>query len=161
MTSKFCAIYKKYILLIERSSTIRWDSFMRSKSFIALALIIALCAISVESAFAQNPPLQGLVWLQRESFSVGETIPIHYLVTRTADVTITVSGPTGNQNFNFRSVRGSTVLTFNGRAGQPGGWRSVTMRATASSTPRDTITAWTGFYIRGQTSAPPTFSAPA
>jgi hypothetical protein len=134
---------------------------MRSKLLIILTLMLAVSAISVETAFAQNPPLQGLVWLQRESFNVGETVPIQYLVTRTADVTITVSGPSGSQNFNFRSVRGSTVLTFNGRAGQPGGWRSVTMRATASATPRDTITARTSFFVRGQTSAPPTFSAPA
>jgi hypothetical protein len=135
---------------------------MRFKASIILALILVLCAISVESASAQNPPLQGLVWLQRESFNVGETVPIQYLVTRTADVTITVSGPSGTQNFNFRSVRGSTVLTFNGRAGQPGGWRSVTMRATATSSPRDTITARTSFFVRGQSSSPPpTFSAPA
>jgi hypothetical protein len=129
---------------------------------IVLALILVLSTVSIESAFAQNPPLQGLTWLQRESFNVGETVPIHYLVTRTADVTITVSGPTGTQNFPFRSVRGSTVLTFNGRAGNPGGWRSVTMRATATSSPRDTITARTSFFVRGQTSSPPpTFSAMA
>jgi len=134
---------------------------MRHKLLIILALMLALSAISVESALAQAPPLQGLVWLQRESFNVGETVPIQYLVTRTADVTITVSGPSGTQNFNFRSVRGSTVLTFNGRAGQPGGWRSVTMRATASSNPRNTITAFTNFFVRGQSTAPPTFSAPA
>ncbi len=135
---------------------------MKLKSAITLALIMTLCAISVETASAQNPPLQGMVWLQRESFNVGETVPIQYLVTRTADVTITVSGPSGTQNFNMRSVRGSTVLTFNGRAGQPGGWRSVTMRATASSSPRDTITAFTNFFVRGQSSSPPpTFSAPA
>jgi hypothetical protein len=137
---------------------------MKLKSAITLALIMALCAISVsvETASAQNPPLQGLVWLQRESYNVGETVPIQYIVTRTADVTITVSGPSGTQNFNMRSARGSTVLTFNGRAGQPGGWRSVTMRATATSSPRDTITARTGFFVRGQSSSPPpTFSAPA
>ena len=135
---------------------------MRTKVIIALVLLAALCTISLESASAQNaPPLQGLVWLQRVSYNVGETVPIQYLVTRTASVTITVSGPSGTQNFNFRSVRGSTVLTFNGRAGQPGGWRTVTMRATATSSPRDTITARTNFLVRGQTSAPPTFSAPA
>ncbi len=134
---------------------------MRQKLIIILALMLAISAISVESAFAQSPPLQGVVWLQRESFNVGETVPIQYLVTRTASVTITVSGPSGNQNFNMGSVRGSTVLTFNGRAGQPGGWRTVTMRATASSTPRDTITARTSFFVRGQSSSPPpTFSAP-
>jgi len=156
---------------------------MKLKCILLVGLIMVLCAISVETASAQNPPLQGMVWLQRESFNVGETVPIQYLVTRTADVTITVSGPSGTQNFNMRSVRGSTVLTFNGRgtqnfnmrsvrgstvltfngrAGQPGGWRSVTMRATASSSPRDTITARTSFFVRGQSSSPPpTFSAPA
>jgi hypothetical protein len=136
---------------------------MRQKVIIALVLLVALCAISLESASAQNaPPLQGLVWLHRESYNVGETVPIQYLVTRTASVTITVSGPSGTSNFNMGSVRGSAVLTFNGRAGQPGGWRTVTMRATASSSPRDTITARTSFFVRGQSSSPPpTFSAPA
>ena len=136
---------------------------MKSKSIIiASTLILALCAISVESASAQSaPPLQGLVWLHRVSYNVGETVPIQYLVTRAASVTITVSGPSGTQNFNFRSVRGSTVLTFNGRAGQPGGWRTVTMRATATSSPRDTITARTSFNVGGHSTAPPTFSAHA
>jgi len=135
---------------------------MKLKYILLVGLIMVLCAISVETASAQNPPLQGLTWLQRESFNVGETVPIQYLVTRTADVTITVSGPSGTQNFNFRSVRGSTVLTFNGRAGQPGGWRSVTMRATATSSPRTTIIASTNFFVRGQSSSPPpTFSASA
>ena len=134
---------------------------MRSKLIIALALILALNAVSIGSAFAQNPPLQGLVWLHRVSYNVGEIVPIQYLVTRTADVTITISGPSGTQNFNFRSVRGSTVLTFNGRAGNPGGWRSVTMRATATSSPRDTITVRTSFNVGGHSTAPPTFSAHA
>jgi hypothetical protein len=139
---------------------------MRQKVIIALVLLVALCAISLESASAQNaPPLQGLVWLQRASYNVGETVPIQYLVTRTASVTITISGPSGTQNFNMGSVRGSAVLTFNGRAGQPGGWRTVTMRATASSNPRDVITARTTFNVGSSwntpTSPPPTFSAPA
>lgn len=136
---------------------------MRSKVIIALVLLAALCAISLESASAQSaPPLQGLVWLQRVSYNVGETVPIQYLVTRTASVTITVSGPSGTSNFNMGSVRGSSVLTFNGRAGQPGGWRTVTMRATASANPRDVITARTTFFVgHASTSPPPVFSASA
>jgi hypothetical protein len=135
---------------------------MKLKCILLVGLIMVLCAISVETASAQNPPLQGIVWLHRESYNVGETVPIQYLVTRTASVTITVSGPSGTSNFNMGSVRGSAVLTFNGRAGQPGGWRTVTMRATASSSPRDQITARTSFFVRGQSSSPPpTFSAPA
>jgi hypothetical protein len=136
---------------------------MKLKSVIILALIMALCAISVESASAQNAPqLQGVVWLHRVSYNVGETVPIQYLVTRAASVTITVSGPGGTQNFNMGSVRGSAVLTFNGRAGQPGGWRTVTMRATASSNPRDVINARTSFFVgHASQSPPPTFMAPA
>ena len=133
--------------------------WMRLKLIIILALMLALSAVSVQSAFAQNlPALQGLVWTTRASFNVGETIPIQYLVTKPASVTITVSGPAGSTNFNAMA-RGSTVLTFNGRGGQPFGWRTVTMRATANDNPREVITVRTGFNVGGQSSAPPTFSA--
>jgi hypothetical protein len=136
---------------------------MRSKFIIVFVLILALSAISFESAMAQNlPPLQGLVWTTRASYNVGETVPVLYLVTKPAAVTITVQGPSGTSTFNNWAARGSTVLTFNGRAGQPSGRRTVTMRATANDNPWEVITVRSSFNIgHGPSSPPPTFSAPA
>jgi len=135
---------------------------VKTRFIIAIALMLALSAITVESAFAQNlPPLQGLVWTTRANYNVGETVPILYLVTKPSWVTITVSGPAGTTNFN-NQARGSTVLTFNGRAGNPSGRRSVTMRVTANDNPWEVITVRTSFNVGHTTSTrPPTFSAPA
>lgn len=121
---------------------------MRSKLIIVLILLTVLSALSVESACAQTlPPLQGLVWTEKTSYGVGETIPILYLVTKPASVTVTVTGPTG-QTTTFNNVaRGSTVLSFNGRGGQPTGRRTVTMRATARDNPREVITVRTTFNV--------------
>ncbi|MCJ7444498.1 MAG: hypothetical protein MUO26_08210 [Methanotrichaceae archaeon] len=138
---------------------------MKLRLIVTLIVLASLALISVENAWAQNlPPLQSLVWTTRASYNVGETVPILYLVTKPAFVTITVAGPGGTTNFN-NGARGSTVLTFNGKAGQPTGWRTVTMRATANDNPWEVITVRTSFNV-GQSpptwgSPPPTFSAPA
>jgi hypothetical protein len=136
---------------------------MMAKLIIFLALLIAVSTISVNSADAQNlPPLQGLVWTNSASFGVGETIPVLYLVTKPASVTVTIQGPAGTTTFN-NFARGSTVLAFNGRGGQPTGRRTVTMRAVAADNPREVITVRTTFNVAQfatfSTSTPPTFSA--
>jgi hypothetical protein len=121
---------------------------MRSKLIIALVLLAAFCAISVESAWAQSlPPLQGLVWTNKVSYGVGETIPVLYLVTKPASVTVTITNPAGiTSTFNNRA-RGSTVLTFTGRGGQPIGRRTVNMRAVANDNPREVINVRTTFNV--------------
>jgi hypothetical protein len=134
---------------------------MIGKLIIALVLLTAVTVVTVDSADAQNlPQLQGLVWTARASYNVGEVIPIHYLVTKPASVTITVQGPSGTTTFS-NWARGSSVLTFNGRGGNPPGWRTVTMRATANDNPREVITTRTTFMV-GSTggSGLPTFSLP-
>lgn len=125
---------------------------MKSKLIIILALLATLCAISVESTYAQiaqtRQPLQGLVWTDKASYGVGETIPVLYLVTKPASVTVTITGPTG-QTTTFNDVaRGSTVLTFSGRGGQPTGRRTVNMRAVARDNPREVINVRTTFNVQ-------------
>lgn len=121
---------------------------MKSKLIIALALLAALCAISVESACAQTlPPLQGLVWTNKVSYGVGETIPVLYLVTKPASVTVTITGPTGQTTTFNNRARGNAVLTFSGRGGQPTGRRTVNMRAVARDNPREVINVRTTFNV--------------
>lgn len=107
---------------------------MRPIWIAGFALLMVVCALFISNAGAAPalPPLGAIAWVDKLTYGIGEQVTINYLVTRTADVTITIVKPEGPPVTIVKpNVSGGTVLQQNVDASEPIGERQVTVAAKA------------------------------
>ncbi len=123
---------------------------MRSIWIAGFALLMAVCALLVTSAAGAEgtPPVKALVWTDYVKYGNGETVNIKYLVTRTAQVTITIIKPDGTPvNFGPMQASANTILTQQVQSSLPAGTRQVTLTAKAND--GSTATSQTAYESTG------------
>ncbi len=128
---------------------------MRSIWITGFALLMVVCALFVSNAAGAPalPPLKVVTWVDKLTFGIGEQVTINYLVTRTADVTITIKKPDGT-SVNIApkiGVPGGIVQKQNVEASEPIGERLVTVTAKAKDGAQ--VTDTTSFAVQGNIQA--------
>lgn len=118
---------------------------MRSIWVAGFILLMFICALFVSNAVGadgQLPPFKTLVWTSKTTYGAGETIDISYIVTRSADITITIQKPDGTSTtLNPPTANANTVLKTQVQGSQTAGKRTVTLsaKATDGTQAKDTV----------------------